>query len=35
MYPSVYGTANLVLSAPMFDRVTIDSAGPAPDAPAA
>lgn len=26
MNPSVYGTANLVLSAPMFDRVTIDSA---------
>ncbi|MFE7126941.1 GH92 family glycosyl hydrolase [Streptomyces sp. NPDC057617] len=26
MYPSVYGTANLVLSAPMFERVTVDSA---------
>jgi predicted alpha-1,2-mannosidase len=24
--PSIYGTANLVISAPMFDRVTIDSA---------
>ncbi|MFE3738869.1 GH92 family glycosyl hydrolase [Streptomyces sp. NPDC059134] len=27
MSPSVYGTADLVLSSPMFDRITIDSAG--------
>ncbi|MET4674061.1 GH92 family glycosyl hydrolase [Streptomyces sp. PvR018] len=26
MNPTVYGTANLVLSSPMFDRITIDSA---------
>lgn len=26
MSPSIYGTANLVLSAPLFDRITIDSA---------
>ncbi|MYT89941.1 alpha-mannosidase [Streptomyces sp. SID8359] len=27
MNPMVYGTANLVLSSPMFDRIVIDSAG--------
>ncbi|MFJ4923262.1 GH92 family glycosyl hydrolase [Streptomyces sp. NPDC088725] len=27
MYPSIYGTANLVLSAPMFERIEIDSVG--------
>ncbi|MER5428049.1 GH92 family glycosyl hydrolase [Streptomyces sp. NPDC002588] len=27
IYPAVYGTANLVVGGPMFDRVVVDSAG--------